>query len=283
MSGGVGFQPPPPPPSVGHCGGLWVSAEGTGQGFLPLARHFVGWVGGSVSNSPPPPPSWGWDICGSVGLPEICGGWVPEIHPPLPTWLRKTLVLIPETPSPTPCDMGGGGGVAVIWTRAQAALRRRIRCTFVAVSYPALRGTAASEWAAGKYENGRTPQEEAGGGGYYPPPPPTDQSGRRGKTRNLQFGKFGWAIFGTQICGCQLPPLSPPPPRFLILPSGAAVWSPRRPRRRPPCGSHVVPRCRTVIIVYIDVAYTRGGGYKGRTVRCAKSGLFWTRFPPRPK
>ena len=41
---------PPPPPRVGHCGGLWVSAEGAGQGILPVVMHFAygSWVGGWV-------------------------------------------------------------------------------------------------------------------------------------------------------------------------------------------------------------------------------------------
>ena len=48
--------PPPSPRGVGHCGGLWVSAEGAGQGILLVVRHFAygswvgGWVGGWVSN-----------------------------------------------------------------------------------------------------------------------------------------------------------------------------------------------------------------------------------------
>ena len=41
----------PPPPRVGDCGGLWVSAEGAGQGIVRVVRHFAygswvdGWVG----------------------------------------------------------------------------------------------------------------------------------------------------------------------------------------------------------------------------------------------
>ena len=59
ISGWVGFQPPPPPSSprrVGHCGGLWVSTKGAGQGILPVVRHFAcgswvdGWVGEWVSH-----------------------------------------------------------------------------------------------------------------------------------------------------------------------------------------------------------------------------------------
>ena len=46
----------------------------------------------------------------------------------------------------------------------------------------------------------------------WTPPPPTDQSDHSGKKRNLQLGKFGWAIFGTQNFGSQ-----PPLPPLLIL------------------------------------------------------------------
>ena len=41
-----------------------------------------------------------------------------------------------------------------------------------------------------------------------PPPPPPDQSDHRGKKRNLQQGKSGQAIFGTQFFGSQTPPPS---------------------------------------------------------------------------
>ena len=44
-----------------------------------------------------------------------------------------------------------------------------------------------------------------GRGGVPPPPDPRDH---RGKKRNLQLGKCGWAIFGTQTFGSQtLPPV----------------------------------------------------------------------------
>ena len=93
--GWVGFpilSPPPSPCRVGHCGGLWVSTKGAGQGILPVVRHFA--YG-----------SWlvGWDICESVGLPKI---WVrgspksPPPPPPPPLWLRKTLTLSPLPPHP---------------------------------------------------------------------------------------------------------------------------------------------------------------------------------------
>ena len=39
--GGCPTAPPPPPPPrrVGHCGGIWVSAKGAGQGMLPVVRQ----------------------------------------------------------------------------------------------------------------------------------------------------------------------------------------------------------------------------------------------------
>ena len=65
----------------------------------------VGWVGGCPI-ALPPPPSWGWDICGAVGLPQICGGWVPQItpRPPPPppkeaNPMRPRLWRFPASPS----------------------------------------------------------------------------------------------------------------------------------------------------------------------------------------
>ena len=40
-----------------------------------------------------------------------------------------------------------------------------------------------------------------------PPPPPPDQRDHRGTKRDLQNGKFCWAIFGAQTFGSQTPPL----------------------------------------------------------------------------
>ena len=44
-----------------------------------------------------------------------------------------------------------------------------------------------------------------------PLPQPSDQSDHRGKKQNLQKGKSGWAIFGTQNFGPQTPPPSQTP------------------------------------------------------------------------
>ena len=44
-------------------------------------------------------------------------------------------------------------------------------------------------------------------------PPPPGQSDHSGKKRNLQWGKSGWAIFGTQTFGSQ----PPPPPSSLLM------------------------------------------------------------------
>ena len=46
----------------------------------------VGWMGGCPIAPPSP---WGWVICGSVGLPNICGGSLKS--PPSPRWPRKAL------------------------------------------------------------------------------------------------------------------------------------------------------------------------------------------------
>ena len=82
--GGVSNRPPPPR-RVGHCGGLWVSAEGAGQGILPVERHLAcgSWVGGCPIATPPAP-------CGGgtfVGL-WVCG-WVGPLTSPTPPqkWL----------------------------------------------------------------------------------------------------------------------------------------------------------------------------------------------------
>ena len=108
LGDGMSNRPPPPSPRrVGHCGGLWVSAEGAGQGILPVVRHLAygswvsGWVGGW--GGCPMPPRGGWGICGSVGLPKICGGWVPQI-----------------TPRPGGCGGGAHGG-GMMRTRDRAA------------------------------------------------------------------------------------------------------------------------------------------------------------------
>ena len=50
----------------------------------------TGWVGGLVSNSPR---TVGVDICGSVGLPTIWVGGVPQITPP--PVVKKNLVRVP--------------------------------------------------------------------------------------------------------------------------------------------------------------------------------------------
>ena len=83
----------------------------------------------------------------------------------------------------------------------------------------------------GKYWNGRTPSEEG-----VPPPhwtrPPPDQSDHRGKTRNLQSGKSGGAIVGTQTFG----PVPPPPP-LLMLPCPPPPPHSTIPNTRCPCWS----------------------------------------------
>ena len=92
-------HPPPSPRRVGHCGGLWVSAKGAGQGILPVVRHFAygawvdGWVGGCPI-APPPPPGGCGTFVGLWGCQK--SGWVgPSNHPPPPPlWLRKTLAQI---------------------------------------------------------------------------------------------------------------------------------------------------------------------------------------------
>ena len=84
----VSNRPPSSPCRVGHCGGLWVSTEGAGQGILPVVVGWItcgGWVGGHPI-APPPPPPWGWDICGSGGLPTI---WVKSPPPPPPPMVKK--------------------------------------------------------------------------------------------------------------------------------------------------------------------------------------------------
>ena len=98
VGGWVSNRPPPPPSPrrVGHCGGLWVGAEGVGHGLLHM---IVGWVGGC----PIAPPSRGVGG-GFVGLwvcQKICCGWVPQITP-RPRWLRTTLRWI--------CGFGGRSG-----------------------------------------------------------------------------------------------------------------------------------------------------------------------------
>ena len=109
ISGWVGFQPPPPP-REGHCGGLWVSAEGAGQGILPVVAGSV-WVW--VSNSPPPRGGGTF-----VGL-RVCqkSSWVgPSSQPPPPPdkdqdlppqgegrgRVRRTHSHSPSPPSPLP-------------------------------------------------------------------------------------------------------------------------------------------------------------------------------------
>ena len=79
---------PPPPRGVGHCGGLWVSAEGAGQDILPVVRHLASgsWVGGCPIAPPPP-----------CGVGTFVGLWVcqnsgrvaPSNHPPPPRGQEK--------------------------------------------------------------------------------------------------------------------------------------------------------------------------------------------------
>ena len=106
--GGCPTAPPPPPPGrVGHCGGLWLSAKGAGQGILPVVRHFAydRRVGGWVSNNPPPPPVRGGGTF--VGLwvcqKSVVGG--PLKSPPAPPPLvcpRKSSVDETNKPSENP-------------------------------------------------------------------------------------------------------------------------------------------------------------------------------------
>ena len=91
-----GFPTAPPPPRVGHCGGLWVSAKGTGQGLLPVVRHFAcgSWVGVWVGGCPipPPPPRGGGTFVGLwVCQQSVVGGSLTSPPAP-PRWLRKALV-----------------------------------------------------------------------------------------------------------------------------------------------------------------------------------------------
>ena len=127
-----GFPTPFPPRRVGHCGGLWVSAEGAGQGIVPVVRHLplvVGWVGGCPIAPPPP---WGWGICGSAGLPQICGGWVPQITPPpLPVVKEKHWSCCSPAPDTSagctavwyarPRPVSGAGGVRRVQVPQAAA------------------------------------------------------------------------------------------------------------------------------------------------------------------
>ena len=57
-------------------------------------------------------------------------------------------------------------------------------------------------------------------GNLSPPPPPPDQSDQRGRKRNLQLGKCGQAIFGTQMFWVPAPP--PPPLSFHVSLGGTA-------------------------------------------------------------
>ena len=61
-----------------HCVGLWVGAEGAGQGMLPVVRHFAcgswvdGWMGGCPIASPPP--LWGGTFVGLWVCQKSGGG-----------------------------------------------------------------------------------------------------------------------------------------------------------------------------------------------------------------
>ena len=125
-----------------------------------------------------------------------------------------------------------------------------------------------------------------GGGGLpqNPLPPSPDQSDHRGKKRNLQSGKSGQAIFGTQNFGSKTPS-PPPPPKVTIagkrhLPSGksdaGAVFgpsgAPAPPRVRGSGGfggagaCYVAPSLRTRGVM-ASMAGTSGQGY-GRLGSC---------------
>ena len=121
----------------------------------------------------------------------------------------------------------------------------------------------------------------AAGGAAPPPPPPgpplQDHSDHRGTQRNVQKGKSGPAIFGTQTLGSQ----TPPPPR-LIPPCHLGRRRPHcRPPPRPSLAPHQLPRVpQPTAPPPLPRASASG------TSRTCASRWWWTRAswasPPRP-